>query len=120
MKDISDTLEYRGVKYPLVFNINVLQEIQKKYGSFEDWGNKVLKENGETDLDALIGGVQEMINEGIDIHNETAPEAEKLQPLTYKQTGRLLTAVGLDASTDKILSLIAESNKPAGEQPKNE
>lgn len=120
MKDISDTLEYRGVKYPLVFNINVLQEIQKKYESFEEWGNKVLKENGETDLDALIGGVQEMINEGIDIHNETAPEAEKLQPLTYKQVGRLLTAVGLDASTDKILSLIAESNKPAGEQPKNE
>lgn len=120
MKDIMDTLEYRGVKYPLVFNINVLQEIQKKYGSFEVWAGKILKDNGETDLDALIGGVQQMINEGIDIHNETAAEAEKMQPLTYKQTGRLLTAVGLDESTDKILTLIAESNKPAGEQPKNE
>lgn len=120
MKDIMDTLEYRGIKYPLIFNINVLTELQKRYGSFEDWAEKILTDNGETDLEALLAGTTYMINEGIDVHNEEAKtEAEKLAPVTEKQTGRILTAFGLNNATDKILALISESNKPAGEQPKN-
>lgn len=120
MKDIMDTLEYRGIKYPLVFNLNVLQEIQEQYGSFEEWANKVLKDNGETDLKALISGAKEMINEGIDIHNETAQEDEKLTPVTLKQAGRILTEVGLEGMKEKVFELIDKSSKPAGEQPKNE
>ena len=70
MKEIMETLEYRGVEYPLIINLNVLQELQNKYGSFEAWAHKVLLGNGETDLGALTFGTMAMINEGIDIHNE--------------------------------------------------
>lgn len=119
MKEIMETLEYRGVEYPLVMNINVLQELQNKYGSFEAWANKVLLGNGETDLGALTFGTMAMINEGIDIHNEEHPDSP-LTPLTQRQTGRILTAVGLEDATEKVLNLVAESNKSAEKQPKKE
>lgn len=119
MKEIMETLEYRGVEYPLVMNINVLQELQNKYGSFEAWAHKVLLGNGETDLGALTFGTMAMINEGIDIYNEEHPDSP-LTPLTQKQTGRMLTAVGLEDATEKVLNLVTESNKSAEKQPKKE
>lgn len=118
MKEIMETLEYRGIEYPLVMNINVLQELQNKYGSFEAWAHKVLLGNGETDLGALTFGTMAMINEGIDIHNEEHPD-NKLEPLTQRQTGRMLTSVGLEEAAEKVLNLVAESNKSADEKPKN-
>lgn len=120
MKDESADLIYRGIKYPLVFNINVMTLIQDKYGSFQEWANLILRDNGETDLKSLVFGTWAMMNEGIDIHNETAEEDKKLKPLTEKQVGRILTEVGIEASTDKLLNLVADSTKPAGDQPKNE
>lgn len=119
MKEIMETLEYRGVEYPLVMNINVLQELQKEYGSFEAWAQKVLLGNGETDLGALTFGVMAMINEGIDIKNEEAG-MELMRPLTQKQAGRMLTSVGLEQATEKVLGLMTESNKSAEPAPKNE
>ena len=38
MKEISKTLEYKGKKYKLVFNLNVMQVIQDKYRTLEYWG----------------------------------------------------------------------------------
>ena len=36
-----DTIKYiecKNIKYPLVFNLNVIEKIQDKYGSYEKWG----------------------------------------------------------------------------------
>lgn len=120
MKDESADLTYRGIKYPLVFNINVMTVIQKKYGSFQQWAELILKDNGETDLESLVFGTWAMLTEGIDIHNETAEDADKLKPMTEKQVGRMLTEVGIEAATENVLNLVADSTKPAGDQPKNE
>ena len=38
MKEISKTLEYKGKKYKLAFNLNVMEVIQEKYGTLENWG----------------------------------------------------------------------------------
>ena len=50
-----------------------------------------------------------MLNEGIDIENETA---ETKQPfLTSKQVGRMLTEVGIEDITDDMNGLIVDSTK---------
>ena len=38
MKEISKTLEYKGKTYKLVFNLNVMEVIQDKYGTLDNWG----------------------------------------------------------------------------------
>lgn len=39
MKEISKTLEYKDKTYKLVFNLNVMQVIQEKYGTLENGAN---------------------------------------------------------------------------------
>ena len=50
-----------------------------------------------------------MINEGIDIENETAKEPRKL--LNRKQVGRLVTKMGLEKTAEKLNTAIVESTK---------
>ena len=38
MKEISKEFEYKGKEYKLVFNLNVMEVIQDKYGTLENWG----------------------------------------------------------------------------------
>lgn len=39
MKDYKNEFTVDGKTYALVFNLNVMQEIQEKYGTIEEWGN---------------------------------------------------------------------------------
>lgn len=39
MKDYRKEFTVDGKTYALVFNLNVMQEIQEKYGTIEEWGN---------------------------------------------------------------------------------
>ena len=34
-------INYKGEEYELVFNLNVMEEIQEKYGSVQEWGELV-------------------------------------------------------------------------------
>ncbi len=119
MKEMMETIKYRDTEYALVMDINVLQDLQEKYGSFEAWAEKVLLNNGETDLGALTFGVMAMINEGIEIHNEEAGDQPLIRPITQRQAGRILTEVGLEEATEKVLSVVSASNKSAEPQSKN-
>ena len=48
MQDITKHINYKGIDYPLVFNLNVIEKIQEKYGSYEKWGEMTEgKENEE-------------------------------------------------------------------------
>ena len=38
MKDYKFEFEVDGKMYPLVFNLNVMETIQAKYGSVQKWG----------------------------------------------------------------------------------
>ena len=109
MKDIKSSFEVNGVTYPIVFNLNVMQEIQEEYGTLEKWGDLTDGSDGEPNAKAVIFGFASMINEGIDIENENANEDRK--PLTRKQVGRIITSYGLIEATKVMNDTVVESTK---------
>lgn len=123
MKDISKTLEYKGKEYKIIFNLNVMEAIQEEYDSLDKWaeltdGGK----DGEPNAKAVIFGFTQMLNEGIDIENEekgyTSPEYPSyIKPLTLKQVGRMLTAIGMEQAAQTMQDAVVESTK--GEDSKN-
>ena len=103
-------IEYKGKKYSLVFDMNVIETLQTKYGSFNKWSDLVQPTDGtECSIEALKFGFCEAINEGIDIANED--NEDKLQPLTLKQIGRIITEIGLKEINEKIQEAVIESSK---------
>lgn len=116
MKDYKFEFELDGKTYSLVFNLNVMEAIQNKYGSVQKWGRLTDNKNGkEPNAKALIFGFTEMINEAIDMENEEKKTNEPL--LTLKQVGRIITRAGIQESAKKINQAITESVKD--EHPKN-
>ena len=110
MKSTMQEIEYRGKTYRLVFDLNVMEAIQDEYGSIEAWGKLTEPEDGgEPNIKALVFGVMEMINEGIDISNDEDGTDEK--PLTHRQAARILTDVGLDTVTDKVQQSVIDSTE---------
>ena len=136
MKDFNGTIQYKDKTYRLVFNLNVMEEIQSEYGSLEKWGSltdgtayakKAYEElgrkkawddlteeekaefSGEPDAKAVIYGFTQMLNEGIDIDNEE--NGTDIQPLTLKQVGRLVTEVGLEMVAETLQNTVIESTK---------
>lgn len=104
-------IEYKDKKYSLVFDMNVIEILQTKYGSFNKWSELVqpTQKGEECNIEALKFGFCEAINEGIDIANED--NEEKLQLLTLKQIGRIITELGLKEINDKIQQAVIESAK---------
>ena len=112
MKDISKTLEYRGKTYKIVFNLNVMELIQDRFGTVEAWGEAMSSEQSkEPKASDIIYGFWCMINEGIDIDNEDKPENERIKPLTLKQVGRMLTEVGINEAAGQMKDLVVDSTK---------
>lgn len=112
MKDISKTLEYRGKTYKIVFNLNVMELIQERFGTVEAWGEAMSTEEGkEPKASDIIYGFWCMLNEGIDMDNDDKPKDERVEPLTLKQVGRMLTEVGIAGAADQMKSLVVESTK---------
>jgi len=109
MKEMKKEITYKEKKYNLVFNFNVMQEIQEEYVSVEKWGKLTDGSEGEPNAKAVIFGFTAMLNEGIDIQNEE--EETDLKPLTKKQVGRMLTEIGFKNMTDKMHEVVIESSK---------
>lgn len=109
MKDAMQTIEYRGKIYKLAFDLNVMEAIQDEYGSIEAWGKLTEPEDGEPNIKAIVFGVTEMINEGIDIDNDENGTDEK--PLTHKQVARILTEVGLKSVAEKMQKSVIDSTE---------
>lgn len=113
MKEISKALEYKGKKYNLVFNLNVMEVIQDKYGTLENWGKLTdgAENDGEPNAKAVIFGITAMLNEGIDIENEENGTEEKM--LTNKQVGRMITDIGLQSSAQLMNGVVVDSTQSA-------
>ena len=112
-------IETNDRKYPIVFNINVMEEIQEAYGSVSAWGGIVENaEGGEPRVKDLKIGLMLMINEGIDIENERLGKSDPM--LTAKQVGRLIGDVGFEAITNVIKSITVASTKTGDNEGKNE
>lgn len=109
MKEIFETIEYKGKKYPLVCNINVMEEIQKSYKSFTEWSNLCggTTDKKEVDIAAFKTGILLMINEGLLIESED--NGTEFKEMTPRQVGRLISEVGLVEITNKLTKVIVES-----------
>ncbi len=104
-------------KLPICFNLNVMEEIQEKYGSMQKWGEMVEnKEIGEPQIKDLKYGLASMINEGIDIENERT--GSNVQPLTDKQIGRIIGRIGFKKIIDAVKELTVKSTT-TGDESKN-
>lgn len=110
MKIFNGEIEYKEKKYKLPFNMNVMEEIQEKYGSIDKWGELTDGVNGEEpNIQAIIFGLTAMINEGIEIDNENNNKKEK--KLTKKQVGRMITEIGINESLKNLKNTVVESTK---------
>ena len=103
--------------YPLVFNLNVMEEIQEAYGSLDNWG-KLTKGDGEPKIKDLKMGIMFMLNEALDMQNEDNGTNEPM--LTEKQVGRIMTDVGIDVIVNKIQEITIASAKSEDDTGKNE
>ena len=116
MKDFNgNKINYKGKEYTLVFNLNVMGAIQDEYGTIDKWGKLSDGSEGEVDVKAVIFGLREMINEGIDIENEE--NGTDIKPFTLKQVGRIISEVGLQDATsavnDTVLGSVDSGEKNA-------
>lgn len=111
LKDVFSELEYKDTIYRIYFNLNVMEEIQQEYKTFDNWTDLVggKDKSKEVDIKALIFGFQAMLNEGIDIKNEE--EGTDIKPFTKKQVGRLITEIGLQNANQKLIDTVLESTK---------
>ena len=116
MKDVIKYIKTEKRTYPVVFNLNVMEEIQEQYGSMSAWGELVEGE-GEPKIKDLKAGLVAMINEAIDIENEEKGKSELF--VTSKQVGRILSEVGVLAVTKVIQDTTVESTR-TGDESKNE
>lgn len=111
MKDNNGKIQYKGREYSLVFNLNVMETLQEKYGTLNKWGKLTDGSKGEPNAKAVIFGYREMLNEGIDIDNEE--HGTDIKPLTLKQVGRLITDLGLKEATETLNKTVIESTESA-------
>jgi hypothetical protein len=117
MKNTIVYIETEKKKYPLVLNLNVMEEIQEHYGSLAKWG-ELTQGDGEPKVKDLKIGVMAMLNEGIDIMNEENGTNET--PLNEKQVGRIMTEVTIQGIVQKIQEVTIASSKSGEEDGKNE
>lgn len=108
-KKTNDAIVYKGQEYHLVFNLNVMETIQEEYGSLDTWGKLTEGENGESNAKAVIFGFAAMLNEGVDIDNED--NGTDIKPLTLKQVGRLIGAVGMDAINAQMQGIVVAATQ---------
>jgi len=114
MNDKISYLKTKKKKYPMVFNINVLEDLQTEYGSFQKWGEVVENsETGEPNIKDLKKGLMLMINEGIDIENEDKSEKEEF--VNDRQLGRIISEVGTVDILNAIKNLTSLSTSTDSE-----
>lgn len=111
-KEVS-AIKYKGEDYELVFNLNVMEEIQNEYGSVEAWGNLVEAE-AEPKAKDIKYGFTAMLNEGIEIYNEDHADDEGFKarkPFTLRQVGRIISDIGLAETARTINKTVVDSTK---------
>lgn len=110
-KKKTNFIKYKGKEYELVFNLNVMEEIQEEYGSIAAWG-ELTEAAEEPNAKAVKFGLGAMINEGIDIYNESHEDQEDQREFfTTKQIGRIITEVGLANVAKSINQTVVDSTK---------
>lgn len=101
-----------GKKYPMCLSINVMAELQKKYGSFEETMELIdSSKQNEINYAVLIDFYYYSINEGIDIYNENKNEQEKMNFVSERQAGRIISELGFAKSKETAKSTVISTDK---------
>ena len=108
MKNTVVYIETEKKKYPLAFNLNVMEEIQEAYGSLDEWG-RITQGAGEAKIKDLKVGILAMINEAIDMQNEENNTNEPM--LNARQLGRIMSEVGIERIVKSIQEITIASTK---------
>ena len=115
MRDISTKINFKGKDYTLIFNLNVMEEIQNEYGTIDRWGALCEPKKGENskvvepDIKALKYGFGAMLNEGIE--KKKKKNGTNDPPLTLKQVGRMITEFGAQDAMEALNKTVIESSK---------
>jgi hypothetical protein len=109
MKELSSKITYKDRDYKLVFNLNVMEEIQDEYETLDNWGSMTDGKSGEVNIKALVFGITAMINEGIEIDNEENGTNEP--PMSHKRVARIISEIGFAKVTKDMNELVVESVK---------
>lgn len=96
--------EFNGRKYNLVFNLNVMEAIQEKYGTLGKWGEATGANGEEPQISAIIDGFEIMLNEGEEMAHEN-----DFKPITHKQVGRIISSIGLPKATELLNAVVSNS-----------
>lgn len=103
-------ITYKGEDYELVFNLNVMEDIQEEYGSVEAWG-ELVEEAAEPKAKDIKYGFTAMLNEGIDIYNEEHASEKERPFFTEKQVGRIISEIGLHEAARTLNKTVIDSTK---------
>ncbi len=106
------SFECNGIKYPIEFNLNVMELVQEKYGSLDAWQQLITEKES---VSAIKWAFTQMINEGIDIENEEKGENRSF--VTEKQVGRLISEMGIQNAAQTMFSRVVDSVKGEEESP---
>jgi len=113
-------LETTKGKYPYIYTLNVIEAIQKKYGSIKQWSELVEREGEEPNIEALKFFFKEAINEGIEIENEDKKEEDKIAIIDEKKVGRIISEIGFKNAAKKLTeAVIIGSSKSTEDEPTN-
>lgn len=100
-------LDYGEKKYPMMFTLNVIENIQDEFGSLEKWEKEVMPEDGEPNIKSFKKTIAFMINEGIDYEND---EFGKNEPfVSLKKVGRIITSLGFGKTSEVFIGLVKDS-----------
>lgn len=109
MKDVNGSILYKEKEYKLIFNLNVMEAIQDKYGTLNNWSDLIERDGEEPNIKALKYGFTQMLNEAIDIENEE--EGTNIPMFTEKQVGRMLTEIGMSQVAEALKDTIVGSTQ---------
>ena len=115
MKDYKISFKVEDKEYSAIFNLNVMEQIQTKYGTIKKWGELTDAKSGEPNAEAIKFGFMAMMNEAIEIENEENGENKPL--LTINQVGRIISRAGLQNSATALNNALIEATKE--DNPKN-
>ena len=100
-------ITYKDKEYDVVFNLNVMEDIQDEFETIDKWSDLFMGENPSAK--AIKFGIMAMINEGIDIYNED--HEDKRPFFTMRQIGRLVSDVGLEMISEAMKNSVVDSTK---------
>lgn len=108
---MGDEIKYlftKNGKFPFVYSLNVMEQLQNRYGTLKAWADKIEpKEGKEPSIKDLLFFFKEAINEGIDIENENNHESKPF--INEKQAGRIISEIGLAEATKQLKEIVVDS-----------